>query len=251
MFVDTRSGTSLPQADLVGGLRDSTQRRYHAAKRLTDITLASIAILLFGPLLLLMAVAIKLDSPGPIIFKQQRLRGRRIVTNGHATWMVTLFTLYKFRTMVADADPSSHRAYMAAYISGDEEHFASSRVGRKPGDSYRPLNDPRFTRVGATLRKLSIDELPQLWNVLRGEMSLVGPRPPMPYEADLYEERHFQRLAAHCGITGWAQVRGRCTVGFEDMVRLDLEYIARRSVWFDLRILLLTVPVVLSRKGAG
>jgi lipopolysaccharide/colanic/teichoic acid biosynthesis glycosyltransferase len=249
MFADTRSGTTLSRADLVGELRDVTRPRYYAAKRLMDITLASITIVLFAPLLLLIAVAIRLDSPGPIIFRQQRLRARRIVTNAQSSWVVEPFTLYKFRTMVADADPSPHRTYMAAYISGDEEHFASSRV--RPGDSYRVLDDPRLTRVGAVLRKFSIDELPQLWNVLRGEMSLVGPRPPMPYEADLYEERHFQRLAAPCGLTGWAQVQGRCTVGFEDMVRLDLEYIARRSFWFDLRVLLLTIPVVLSTRGAG
>jgi lipopolysaccharide/colanic/teichoic acid biosynthesis glycosyltransferase len=251
MLADIESGTTLSRVDLVGTLRDADRRPYYAVKRLIDITLAALALLLFAPLILLIAVAIKLDSPGPVIFKQQRLRGRRVVTNGQSAWVVTPFTLYKFRTMAADSDPSPHRAYMAAYISGDEEHFESSRAGRKPGDSYRPLNDPRVTRVGAMLRKVSIDELPQLWNVLRGDMSLVGPRPPMPYEADLYEERHFQRLAAPGGLTGWAQVRGRCTVGFEEMVRLDLEYIARRSVWFDLWVLLLTVPVVVSTKGAG
>jgi lipopolysaccharide/colanic/teichoic acid biosynthesis glycosyltransferase len=251
MLADIEGGTTLSRVDLVGALRDTNRRPYYAMKRLIDILLASLALLLFVPLLLVIAIAIKLDSPGPVIFKQQRLRGRRIVTNGQSTWVVTPFTLYKFRTMVADSDPAPHRAYMAAYISGDEEHFASSRVGRKPGDSYRPVNDPRLTRVGTMLRKVSIDEFPQLWNVLRGDMSLVGPRPPMPYEAELYEERHFQRLAAPCGLTGWAQVRGRCTVGFEEMVRLDLEYIARRSVWFDLWVLLLTVPVVASTKGAG
>ena len=108
----------------------------------------------------------------------------------------------------------------------------------------------RVTRVGAWLRKLSLDELPQLWNVLRGDMSLVGPRPPLPYEVAMYGERDLQRLTAPQGITGMAQVRGRCSIVFDDLIRHDLEYVASRSIWLDLKVLALTLPVVLSRKGA-
>ena len=108
-----------------------------------------------------------------------------------------------------------------------------------------------MTRCGSVLRKLSLDELPQLWNVLKGDMSIVGPRPPMEYEAQLYSEHDFGRLATPGGLTGWAQVKGRCTVGFREMVDLDLDYIARQSVWFDVKIIARTVPVVLGGKGAG
>jgi lipopolysaccharide/colanic/teichoic acid biosynthesis glycosyltransferase len=225
--------------------------RYYITKRIVDMMLASMLILLFTPLLLIIAIAIALDSPGPIIFAQQRLRGRRINTDRGWFWSIEPFNLYKFRTMETNADTSFHRNYIAAYLAGDEARLTSLRPGRKVGDNHRPINDPRVTRVGAVLRKLSLDELPQLWNVLRGEMSLVGPRPPLPYEVEMYQERHFRRLVSTPGLTGWAQVRGRCTLDFEDTVRLDLEYIARRSLWLDLKILLMTVPVVLSRKGAG
>jgi len=172
-------------------------------------------------------------------------------SNGVTRWEVVPFSLLKFRTMHVDADADAHRAYMTAYIVGDEDYLRSLRSERSPGDSYRPEADPRITRIGALLRKLSIDEIPQLWNVLRGQMSLVGPRPPMPYEVELYDERAYARMAAAGGITGWAQVKGRCTVGFDEMVQLDLEYIARRSLIHDVTILARTIPVVLSGKGAG
>jgi lipopolysaccharide/colanic/teichoic acid biosynthesis glycosyltransferase len=226
-------------------------RRYYVAKRALDIVLASLALVVAAPLLLLIAVAIKLDSSGPVIFRQQRLRGRRVLDNGEYRWEVRPFTLYKLRTMVADADTAAHQVYMTAYIEGDDTHFAANRRGRQPGDSYRPESDPRVTRCGALLRKLSLDEVPQLWNVLIGNMSLVGPRPPMPYEAELYSERDLGRLATPGGLTGWAQVKGRCTVGFREMVDLDVEYITRQSIWFDVKIIARTFPVVLGRKGAG
>jgi lipopolysaccharide/colanic/teichoic acid biosynthesis glycosyltransferase len=226
-------------------------RWYRATKRGIDVVVASFALLLTMPLLLLVALAIKCDSGGPIIFRQQRLRGRRVIEHGEVFWEVRPFTMYKLRTMVADADSDAHRAYMTAYITGDEAHFAANRDGRKPGDSYRPTHDPRVTRCGKVLRKLSLDELPQLWNVLKGDMSLVGPRPPMSYEAQLYSQRDLGRLATPGGLTGLAQVTGRCTVDFEEMVALDLEYIAHQSLWFDLTIIARTIPVVVSRKGAG
>jgi lipopolysaccharide/colanic/teichoic acid biosynthesis glycosyltransferase len=231
--------------------RTSPPRRYFATKRALDIVVASFGLLLSLPLLLLLALVIKRDSPGPVIFRQQRLRGHRIIEGGDVVWQVRPFTLYKLRTMVADADQTQHQQYMAAYIAGDEDHFAARHPDRKPGDSYRPESDPRVTRWGAILRKLSLDELPQLWNVLKGDMSLVGPRPPMPYEAELYSARDLGRLATPGGLTGWAQVKGRCTVGFTEMVELDLDYVAHQSLWLDMKILARTVPVVVGRKGAG
>ena len=239
------------RADLLACRVPVAGGRYYIAKRIVDVMLASMLIVLLIPLLLIIAIAIALDSPGPFVFAQQRLRGRRIQTDRGSVWSIEPFTLYKFRTMESNADPSFHRNYIAAYLAGDEARLRSLRPGREVGDNYRPISDRRVTRVGAILRKLSLDELPQLWNVLRGEMSLVGPRPPLPYEVEMYQERHLSRLLGTPGLTGWAQVKGRCTLDFEDTVRLDLEYIACRSVWFDLKILLMTVPVVLSRKGAG
>ncbi len=241
---------ALPFVELAGEHPHRDGNAYHAAKRAIDLTVASLGLLILSPILLIVAVAIKLDGPGPVIFRQQRLRGRRTRQQGRWVWRVEPFTLYKFRTMVADADPSPHRSYMAAYLTGDEEALNALRPGRKAGESHRPVHDPRVTRVGAVLRKLSLDELPQLWNVIKGEMSLVGPRPPVPYEVELYEDEHLRRLAGRPGITGWAQVRGRTGIRFKDQVRLDLEYIERRSALFDLWIMLITIPVVLSTKGA-
>jgi lipopolysaccharide/colanic/teichoic acid biosynthesis glycosyltransferase len=235
-----------PPGDLahVGG------RGYLVTKRVLDVVLSGALLMLVSPVLLLVAVAIKLDDPGPAVFAQERVRGRRVRKDGASTWVLQPFTIYKFRTMRTDADPSVHRDYMKAYLAGDEERLSALRPGRREGDSYRPADDPRVTRVGAILRRLSLDELPQLWNVLRGDMSLVGPRPPLPYEVEMYQGHYLQRLASRPGITGWAQVRGRTTIGMEQTVRLDLEYIARQSIWLDLKILLLTIPVVLMQRGA-
>lgn len=223
---------------------------YFVVKRAIDIVVAAALIALLAPLFLIIAIAIKADGPGPVIFAQPRLGGRRVAKGRSRDWVIETFTMYKFRTMETGADVSLHRDYMTAYLTGDEDRLASLRPGRKADESFRPSADPRVTRVGGILRKLSLDELPQLWNVLKGDMSLVGPRPPMAYEVEHYEGAAFRRLASLPGMTGWAQVRGRCSIGFEEMVRLDLEYLERRSALFDLKILLLTIPVVLLGKGA-
>jgi lipopolysaccharide/colanic/teichoic acid biosynthesis glycosyltransferase len=218
---------------------------YHVAKRALDIVLAGVLLVLFAPVMLLIAVAIRLDGPGPALFAHERIRGRRVQRDGRWIWLHQPFTMYKFRTMRVDADPSIHRDYMAAYVAGDQERLNALRPGRKDGESFRPAADPRVTRVGAVLRRLSLDELPQLWNVVRGDMSLVGPRPPLPYELEMYQEHYLRRLDSRPGLTGLAQVRGRTTIGMETTVDLDLEYIANRSIWLDLKILLLTIPIVL------
>jgi lipopolysaccharide/colanic/teichoic acid biosynthesis glycosyltransferase len=245
------SDAALPYPRPLGDVAYVGGSGYHVVKRVLDVALSGALLLLMGPVFLLVALAIALDDAGPAIFAQQRVRGRRVRKDGAWIWVLQPFTMYKFRTMRVDADPSLHRTYMEAYVAGDEERLSVLRPGRRDGDSYRPADDPRVTRVGAILRRLSLDELPQLWNVLRGDMSLVGPRPPLPYEVEMYQELHLRRLASRPGITGWAQVRGRTTIGMEQTVRLDLEYIARQSIWLDLKILLLTVPVVLTQRGAG
>jgi lipopolysaccharide/colanic/teichoic acid biosynthesis glycosyltransferase len=239
-----------PAALLTSIFASSDRRAYQIAKRMLDVVLASLVLFLAAPVLLILAALIKMDSPGSVIFAQQRLGGRRVRTEGGQGWVLRPFTMYKFRTMQWDADPVLHREYMEAYLSGDARRLLGLRPGRKEGDSYRPINDPRVTRVGAVLRTLSLDELPQLWNVLKGHMSLVGPRPPVPYEVRLYEQHHLQRLTAVPGITGWAQVRGRSAIGFKEMLRLDLEYLERRSILFDLKVLMLTIPAVVTGKGA-
>jgi exopolysaccharide biosynthesis polyprenyl glycosylphosphotransferase len=207
------------------------------AKRLFDLAASLMLVILLAPLMLLIAVAIKLDSPGPVIFKQ-----KRVGKNGK------LFTFYKFRSMVHNADPSAHCKHMHRIING--EIGQDEIEGRRRG-SLKMTDDARITQVGRFLRKGSLDELPQFFNVLKGEMSLVGPRPPIPYELEDYEEWHLCRLEALPGITGLWQVTARNQVSFEEMVRLDVEYIEKRSLWLDLKILLMTPKAVILGKGAG
>src|SRR5207248_4538722 len=159
---------------------------------------------------------------------------------GRAFWLVQNFTMYKFRSMVENADSSVHEAYIRDFVEG------RAHPSLENGGTFKLTNDPRVTRLGRFLRKFSLDELPQLLNVLRGEMSLVGPRPVPPYEVACYGNGHHRRLAALPGITGLWQVKGRCCVSFEEMVRLDVEYIRNASLLFDLKLLLLTIPAVLS-----
>jgi lipopolysaccharide/colanic/teichoic acid biosynthesis glycosyltransferase len=223
------------------------RRAYFAGKRVFDVAVAAVVLLVLLPVFFVVAVWIRVDSRGPVIFRQQRIRGRR---RDAGTWELEQFTLFKFRTMVPDADPALHREYITAYIRSDTSRLAALRPDRRDGESFRPGCDPRVTRAGRILRALSIDELPQLFNVLKGDMSIVGPRPPLAYEVELYSPRDYARLATPQGITGWAQVKGRCAVGFEDLVQRDLEYLDRQSFGFDLKVMFLTVPAVLSRKGA-
>jgi len=242
---DTR--TSKPHAwDPALDRRTTT---YFVGKRLIDVLLALLVGLSIALVVPLIALAIKLDSAGPIIFKQQRLRGRRVRRDGAWVWSLEPFTFYKFRTMTVGAPSAIHQKYMRAYIAGDAR--TTSQMASAASGTYKLTADPRITRVGRILRKLSIDELPQLWNVLIGDMSLVGPRPPLPYEVELYDDRHVRRMASASGLTGWWQVNGRCETNFEEMVELDLDYIAQSSLWLDLKILVRTIPTVLTGRGAG
>jgi lipopolysaccharide/colanic/teichoic acid biosynthesis glycosyltransferase len=202
-------------------------------KRLIDVAGSFIAILLFSPVLAVIAAAVKLTSEGPVFFKQERLG-----LNGKT------FKLYKFRTMYLNNDPGKHKDYIRKYI-GEQKNAAV-----EPG-VFKLKNDLRITPVGKFLRKISFDELPQLINVLEGEMSLVGPRPPIHYECDLYDIWHRRRLlSCKPGITGLWQVTGRSRTTFDEMVRLDLEYINKWSLWLDLKIILKTPKAVFGGEGA-
>jgi lipopolysaccharide/colanic/teichoic acid biosynthesis glycosyltransferase len=216
---------------------------YFGCKRCLDLAIAAALLVLLSPLLLLIALAIKLDSRGPILFTQQRVGARRRVEPGRTSWEVRDFLIYKFRSMADGADQAVHRAYIKAFVDGQVADGADAH--------FKLTNDRRVTRVGRVLRRTSLDELPQLVNVLKGDMSLVGPRPVPTYEVADYQEWHRERLAALPGITGLWQVKGRCRVSFEGMVQMDIEYVRGRSLWLDMRLLLLTVPAVLSGRGAG
>jgi lipopolysaccharide/colanic/teichoic acid biosynthesis glycosyltransferase len=206
----------------------------YALKRAVDIAGALLAMVMFAPLMAVIALAIAATSRGPVIFRQIRL-GK----NGLP------FVFYKFRSMRCGVDDSVHRQFVADLISGQ------APTGGTTKPLYKMRADPRVTPIGRWIRKLSIDELPQLFNVLKGDMSLVGPRPPLPYEAAHYQPWHLRRiLALQPGITGLWQVEGRSRVTFDEMVRMDLRYINRCSLAMDLRILLKTIVVVARCEGA-
>ncbi len=217
---------------------------YYSLKRALDLIVATLALVILSPLMALIAVLIVLDSGWPVIFAQERVGSRRWTHDGYSYWQRTLFTCYKFRTMVRDADQSMHQAFIKAFVEGREE--PSDATGAK----FKLTNDPRVTRVGRLLRKTSLDELPQLVNVLKGEVSLVGPRPVPTYEVDEYQAWHRERLAALPGVTGLWQVNGRCQVSFDESIRMDIEYVRHQSLGLDVKILLLTIPAVLSGRGA-
>lgn len=205
-------------------------------KRTSDILISGLAVVVLSPLLLIVSVMVKLGSRGPVMFKQERvgMDGR-------------IFLCYKFRSMYADADDSAHREAYRKNILGEDEANA--------GDVSRPVfgkvrDDERVTRIGGWLRRSSLDELPQLFNVLKGDMSVVGPRPPIPYEVEGYELWHRKRLDMKPGITGLWQVSGRNRLTFDEMVRTDLYYIENWSLWLDLKIIFLTLPAVWRGDGA-
>ena len=225
-------------------ISNETHSFYHPGKRAIDVLLTVALLLLSTPLMLLIAILIKLDSPGPILFSQERVGARRRSVRGSTIWEIRTFRVYKFRSMVHNADQSLHQTYIKAFAAGQLE------TSNGAGPKFKLTGDPRVTRLGRILRKSSLDELPQLINVAKGEMSLVGPRPVPAYEVEQYQAHHRERLVALPGITGIWQVRGRGQATFEEMIRMDIDYVRRRSLWFDFKILLLTIPAVLSGKGA-
>ena len=227
--------------------QDNNSQHYeipYLCKRVVDISLTLLALIALAPIMIAIAIAIRCDSPGPIFFVQQRVGSRRRKLNGRVYWEPRLFPFIKFRSMKHNVDQTPHVAQVKAWISGtlDSESNESSR--------FKIANDTRITSVGKFLRKSSLDELPQLFNILRGDMSLVGPRPVPPYEAEEYRDWQLERLCAVPGLTGSWQINGRGFVRFEEMIHMDIDYIKHQSIWLDLKIILLTVPVVFTGRGA-
>jgi lipopolysaccharide/colanic/teichoic acid biosynthesis glycosyltransferase len=217
--------------------RDNGSKLFSVAKRTMDIIGGALGLLIGSPLLLLIALTVKLSSKGPILFRQQRV-GQYGAP----------FVFLKFRSMYVNNDSRIHKEYVSRLIAGQAEHKPSNGNGQ---GVYKLRGDPRVTRVGMFLRKTSLDELPQFYNVLKGEMSLVGPRPSIPYEVEAYDVWHRRRvLEAKPGITGLWQVNGRSRVTFDEMVRLDVRYSSARSLWLDLKILMRTPRAVISAEGA-
>ena len=216
---------------------DDMRRSRIGIKRVMDVVGSSLALIVCAPLLLIVALAIKLSSKGPVFFKQ-----RRVGQHGEC------FTFLKFRSMHVGNDPSVHKEYVTKLIAGQAGREASSGNG---DCVYKLTNDKRVTRVGKFLRKTSLDELPQFLNVLKGDMSLVGPRPAIPYEVSAYQTWHRRRvLEVKPGITGLWQVNGRSSVKFDEMVRLDLRYARSWSPWLDVKILIRTPRAVITGAGA-
>ncbi len=221
---------TLGTAGLNGGRR--------LAKRIFDTVIVCLLLLLIWPVLLIIAILIKLESPGPAIYKTERIGefGKP-------------FTMFKFRSMHAGASASGHQEYVQRLIT---ENLSPEDVAHLTGqNSLKVKNDDRITRIGKFIRKTSLDEVPQIFNVLRGEMSLVGPRPPLPYEFEVYNEWHKERLNTIPGMTGIWQVKAHNKVSFDEMVRMDIEYIQKQNIWMDFLIILQTPFSLLTDIGSG
>jgi len=214
------------------------RRKYSiAVKRMIDVVGSGVGLIIGAPIFLLIAALVKLSSKGPVFYRQQRIGQHGMP-----------FTFLKFRTMYVNNDHTAHKEYVKKLIAGKAHAHAD---GNGNGSVYKMTRDPRVTRIGSFLRRTSLDELPQLINVLKGEMSLVGPRPPIKYEVEAYDIWHRGRLMeAKPGITGLWQVSGRSRIKFDEMVRLDIRYARTWSLWLDLKILLRTPRAVLLGEGA-
>ncbi len=208
---------------------------YLRTKRLLDIIFSLLVLFPLCIVIVIVAVFIRLDSPGPIFYRQ-----KRVGLNG------VEFNMYKFRSMHVNNDDSFHRKAIAEFMNGQKLHDDTTT-----DTLYKMIDDPRVTRVGRFIRKISIDELPQFFNVLLGEMALVGPRPPLPYEVEKYSPYEWVRLSGKPGLTGIWQVYGRSRVTFQDMVEMDIEYLQQQSLWRDLKLIILTVPIMLQGRGGA
>jgi lipopolysaccharide/colanic/teichoic acid biosynthesis glycosyltransferase len=207
-------------------------KAYLRAKRVFDLVLTLLILLPLCLVIAVIAVIIRLDSKGPIFFRQKRMG-----LNG------VEFEMYKFRSMYDKCDEALHRQAIARYVTNQRLNTGAETT------QYKQVDDPRVTRVGQFLRKKSLDELPQFFNVLQGDMSLVGPRPPLDYEVALYSEHDLLRLCGKPGLTGIWQVYGRSRVPFAEMVEMDITYLQQQSIWLDLKLILLTMPVMLLGNG--
>ena len=219
---------------------DGESRYSAAACRALDVAVSAVLLLMLVPVFLIVAAAIRLDSRGRVLYRQSRV-GRNQEP----------FIVNKFRTMHSGAGHETHREFVIGLIAAREQASHETQAERDESNFFKMANDTRVTRVGRFLRKSSLDELPQLWNVLRGDMSLVGPRPPIPYEVEHYPPHWFDRFAVKPGMTGLWQVSGRSELGLEEMVALDVQYARSRSLWLNLKILARTVPAVFAGRGAA
>jgi len=219
-------GTTLEnlQENCVNEVKWQKSTVYFVVKRLADIFLSVLGIIFLSPIMLITAIAIKIESEGPVIFSQQR-----VGKNGK------LFKMYKFRSMVADAEKLKEKLM-------DQNEMS--------GPMFKMTDDPRITRVGKIIRKTSIDELPQLFNVIKGDMSLVGPRPNLPSEVEQFSDYHKLKLLAKPGLTCYWQVMGRNSIGFEEWMELDIKYIEERSIWVDIKLIFKTFFVLFGDKNA-
>jgi len=222
--------------DMVGQITEVRKIRPYKSKRILDILVASIALVIAAPFSAVIALLIKLSSPGPVLFRQMRV-GR----NGKE------FMFYKFRSMRIGNDDSQHRQYIKLFIEGNE---AELKKLHGPKKIYKLTCDDRVTFVGKFLRRTSLDEVPQLINVIRGDMSMVGPRPHLAYEVELYKEWHRRRLNGLPGITGWWQIHGRSRVPFDEAVKMDIWYLEHQSLILDLRIMTRTITKAIVGRGA-
>lgn len=259
---------TLPEYDsdsvnLISGSRHG----YYLAKRVFDFVVALFLLILLSPLFVLISFLIFVYSPGPVFFLQERVGAKRQVHNGRVCWKQENFRCYKFRTMKVNNDSSIHQAYIKALIENNEEKMQVAQIAATrprgalnqeqliaaqtaPTLPRKLVNDARIITPGKILRKLSLDELPQLWNVLRGDMSLIGPRPAIPYEVEMYKPWHKLRLQAQPGISGLQQVTARSTANFDEQVKWDIAYIKHQSIWLDLKIAIKTPLAIISVRGA-
>jgi len=225
----------LAQAGAVAGKTGNGLFAYRRWKRGFDSVLALLGIVMISPVLAIIAIMIRLNSPGSPIFRQERVGKdeRR-------------FTLFKFRSMYVNNDDSKYKAFIAKYV---QENYIGT-WDNKEQDLYEHIKDPRVTGVGRVLRKTNLDELPQLFNILKGNMSFVGPRPDIPFAVDMYKDHHKKRFSVMPGLTGLWQASGRKQLTFEEMIQLDMEYINKQSLFLDIKILFLTVGAFLRGEGS-
>lgn len=240
VWIRTKALSCIPEDRwLIFRRKKAWSPRPYRLKRAMDVSLGALSLIVSLPLFVIASILVKLSSKGSALFRQPRVDNN-----------MKIFGLYKFRTMnTSDEGEKVHQDYMRNNIRNHPE-ILNSFQSRDKKEVYKLIDDPRITPIGKWFRRFSLDELPQLINVLKGEMSLVGPRPPIPYEVEEYKNWHFARFRAKPGLTGLWQVTGRSLIPFHEMVVLDLYYALNQSFWFDLKILLRTIPMVLSLRGA-
>ncbi len=262
----SQRGSPPPFGELVLPPITVDRRLYYSAKRVTDVIVSALLLILLAPIMIVVGIAVYIYSPGPIFFIQERVGAKRHTQGRTTTWEPVTFRCFKFRTMKRNADPAIHKAYVQALIKNDQKGMqvaqerakgarqaARQQKATQKNPELEPkklTEDARIIRPGKIIRKLSLDELPQLFNVLRGDMSLIGPRPAIPYELEVYKPWHQLRLQAQPGISGLQQVKARSTRDFDEQVKFDIQYIEHQSLWLDLKIAVQTPLVIIFGRGA-